>query len=437
MPQGRISKRAVDALRCPTAQDRVFLWDDALSGFGVAAFRSGKKVYYAQYRAHGRTRRIALGDHGRLTPDQARSEAKKLLGLVETGIDPIAQRREARARRTFNEVSADFMAQHVRKKRKTRTGEEYQRLLDLHLLPAIGTRQLANIRRADIARLHFALADRPFAANRCLALLSSIWNWAARREEVTFDANPVRGVEKNPEKGRERFLKPEEFFRLGEALRLAETSGLPWAVDESKPTSKHAPKELNRRTVLDPFAVAAIRLLIFTGARLSEILQARWDQVDIERGILFLADSKTGRKPIYLSTAAIAVLSGLPRIEGTPYIIAGAKKGEARTDLKRPWTVLTRAAKLTGVRLHDLRHSFASYGAGDGLGLPIIGKLLGHSQASTTQRYAHLDSDPLRRASERIAYMITSALDGNEHRRETVILKAQHASKEFLAVQRR
>jgi integrase len=410
MPQGRISKKSVDALKCGSGKDRSFLWDKALAGFGVAAFASGKKVYYGQYRAHGRTRRIALGEHGRLTPDEARTEAKKLLGLVESGHDPIAQRREARARRTLKEVSADFMTQHIRQKRKARTGDEYQRLLDLHLLPTLGRRQLASIRRPDVARLHAALADRPFAANRCLALLSSIWNWAARRDEVQFGDNPVKGIEKNPEKGRERYLTNEEFARLGESLRLAETVGLPWNVDEDKLTAKHAPKEPNRRTILDPFAVAAIRLLIFTGARVSEILNARWDQVDFDRGILFLADSKTGAKPIYLSSAAVTVLSTLPRLQSIPYIIAGAIPGKARTDLKRPWRFLTRAADLEGLRLHDLRHSFASYGVGDGLGLPIIGKLLGHSQPSTTHRYAHLDANPLRRASEQIGQKIAAAI---------------------------
>jgi integrase len=413
MPQGRISKKSVDALKCATGKDRSFLWDNAIAGFGVAAFASGKKVYYGQYRAQGRTRRIALGEHGRLTPDEARTEAKKLLGLVESGHDPIAQRREARAHRTLKEVSADFMTQHIRQKRKTRTGDEYQRLLDLHLLPTLGSRQLASIKRAEVARLHAALSDRPFAANRCLALLSSIWNWAARRDEVLFDDNPVRGIEKNAEKGRERYLTHKELARLGEALRLAETTGLPWTVDEDKPTANHAPKEPNRRTVLDPFAVAAIRLLIFTGARVGEILNARWDQVDFQRGILFLADSKTGRKPVYLSTATVAVLSNLPKVECTPFIIAGAKPGEARHDLKRPWAMVRRAANLPGLRLHDLRHTFASYGAGGGLGLPIIGKLLGHSQASTTQRYAHLDADPVRRASEQIASTIEAALQSH------------------------
>src|ERR1019366_7138086 len=253
MPNGRISKRSVDALVCSAEKDRVFLWDDALSGFGIAAFRSGKKVYYAQFRKAGRSRRIALGAHGRLTADQARSEAKKLLGMIETGVDPIEERRAARARRTFNEVAAQFMEQHVRKKRKGRTGQEYERLIRLHLSPAFGSRRLSDIKRTDVACRHASLADRPFAANRCLALLSSIWNWAARRDEVAFTDNRVRGIEKNPEEGRERYLTIGEFSRLGEALRLAETIGVPWDVDENSPTSKHTPKGPTRRTVVDPF----------------------------------------------------------------------------------------------------------------------------------------------------------------------------------------
>jgi integrase len=410
MSRGRVSKKSVDALSCPLGSDRVFLWDDALSGFGVAAFPTGRKVYYAQYRRHGRSQRIALGDHGRLTPDQARSEARKLLGLVETGSDPVAERREERARRTLSEIAAAFMAHHVRVKRKTRTAEEYQRLIDLHLLPKLGSRRMVDIKRSDVSRLHAAMSDRPFAANRSLAVLSAVWNWAARRDELPFDRNPVRGIEKNPEQGRERFLTREELGRLGEALRMGETAGLPWAVDQSHPVSKHMPKEANRRTVLDCYAVAAIQLLIFTGARVGEILQARWDQLDTERGVLFLSDSKTGRKPIYLSNPAMAVLDTLPQLDGTPYIIAGAKPGQRRSDLKKPWAALIRAANLPGVRLHDLRHTFASYGVGDGLGLPIIGKLLGHSQPSTTNRYAHLDVSPVRTAADKIGMQISAAL---------------------------
>src|SRR6202035_5380946 len=157
-----------------------------------------------------------------------------------------------------------------------------------------------------------------------------------------------------------------------------------------------------------------IRLLILTGARLREILHARWEHVDIERGVIFLPDSKTGRKPVYLSAAAQSVLASLPRVSGNPHIIAGEREGAPRADLKKPWAAVTKAAGLDGVRLHDLRHSFASFGAGASLRLPIIGKLLGHSQAATTHRYAHLDADPMRRAVETIGATISAAMGGEK-----------------------
>jgi integrase len=414
MPQGRITKRAVDALQCPAGKDREFIWDDGLAGFGVAAFPTGRKVYVAQYRQHGRSRRVTIGEHGRLTPDEARSQAKTILGAAETGADPIEERRKAREVRTFAAVANDFMALSAATKCKPRTRAEYRRWLDRHLLPAFGSRRLTDIRRADVGRLHAKLAATPVEANHAMGLFRAIWNWAARRDEADKAANPAHGVERYRERGRERFLTSEELARLGDALRLAETEGLPYAVDEAKPNAKHAPKPENRRVKLDPFAVAALRLLILTGARKREILDAKWEQVDFERGILFLSDSKTGRKPIYLSAAAQEALASLPRIESNPHIIAGAKEGAPRADLNKPWTAVKRAAGLEGVRLHDLRHSFASFGAGASLGLPIIGKLLGHSQAATTHRYAHLDADPLRRAVDTIGATIRSAMDGTK-----------------------
>ena len=414
MPQGRITKRAVDALKCPKGHDRDFLWDEALAGFGVAVFPTGKKVYVAQFRKDGRSRRISIGDHGRLTPDEARSEAKKLLGNVEKGVDPIEERRAARGTRTLREVAEEFMRLHVDAKRKDRTGEEYRRLLDKHILPALGSRRISNIRRVDVARLHGQLSETPYAANHCLALISSIWNWAAGRDEVAVADNPAKAIERYPEQGRERFLTTDELARLGATLAEGESVGLRYSVDETKPKAKHASKPDKRRTKLDPYAVAAIRLLILTGARLREILHAQWRHVDLERGILFLPDSKTGKKPIYLSAAAQTVLSALPRIDGNPHIIAGAKDGAPRADLKKPWAAVTKAASLEGLRLHDLRHSFASIGAGASMGLPIIGKLLGHSQAATTHRYAHLDADPLRRAVDTIGATISAAMEGNK-----------------------
>src|SRR5262245_61799850 len=179
---------------------------------------------------------------------------------------------------------------------------------------------------------------------------------------------------------------------------------------ERKPKAKHLPKAKNRFTKISPFAAAAIRLLLFTGCRLREILHLKWEQVDLERGLLFLADSKTGRKTVILNAPALTVLAGFDRLG--PYVVPGDDPDKSRTDLKRPWQAVAKRAGLDGVRLHDLRHTYASFGAGGGLGLPIIGKLLGHTQASTTQRYAHLDADPLRRASETIGGRIAAAMEG-------------------------
>jgi integrase len=425
MPQGRISKRSVDALVCPAGRDREFLWDDSLAGFGVGVFPTGRKVYVAQYRQHGRSRRSNLGEHGRLTPDEARSLAKRLLGVVETGADPIEARRGARAVRTFGEVAEDFLRQHVATKRKSRTEGSYRETLMKHVYPAIKSRRIVDVRRTDLAKLHSAMEETPSAANRALAVVSSVWNWAARREEVSAAANPSLGIERYPENARERFLTTDEFARLGDALRLAETTGLEWSIDETKPKANRAPKPENRLRPVDPFAVAAIRLLILTGARLREILDLKWAYIDDERGLINLPDSKTGKKSIYLSAAALSVLASLPRIEGNSYVIAGLKSGEPRADLKKPWAAVSKAAGLEGVRLHDLRHSFASIGAGASLGLPVIGKLLGHSQPATTARYAHLDADPMRRAVDSIGATISAAMAGRVQSNVVAIAKGK------------
>jgi integrase len=419
MPKGRLTKRAVDAFVCDSRKDRDFLWDQGLAGFGLAAFPSGTKVYVVQYRQGGRSRRSSLGEHGRLTAEEARKAAKQLLGSVANGADPIAKRRANREIPTFRELADAFMTKHVAMKRKKRTYRSYQSLLRNHILPAIGGMRVTDIRRSLISKLHDDLAGTPGAANRVLSVVSAVWNWAAKqRDEADFPSNPATKIERYDEEGRERFLTSDELGRLGDVLREAETVGLPYVVDDAKPTAKHAPKPENRRRKLDPFAIAAIRLLILTGARLNEVLHARWDYVDAERGLLNLpsAKSKTGKRSIFLSAAALEVLNGVPRIESNAHLFPGealdkAKEGKPRSDLKRPWAVITKAAGLEAVRLHDLRHSFASVGAGASLGLPIIGKLLGHVRSETTQRCSHLGADPLRRAADTIGNTITAAVN--------------------------
>jgi integrase len=414
MSTRRISKSTVDSLFCPPGKDRDIVWDDKLKGFGVIVYpTTGLKTYVAQYRKDGRSHRVIIGKHGRLTPDEARREAKALLGDVEKGANPALERRTKREAPTLNNVAEGFLA-YAYAKKKSGTARGYDNALRLHILPQFGTKRLTKITHADVESLHASMSDRRPQANRTLAVLSAVWTWAAKQKHVDAASNPAKSVEKYRESARERYLINAELLRLSEALSAAETTGLPYSVDESNPKAKHAPKPDNRLRKFDRHSIAAIRLLMLTGARLREILDAKWEHVDLERGMIFLADSKTGRKPIYLSAAAAAILSALPRVDGNPYVIPGEKKGQPRADLKRPWDAICQATGLDGVRLHDLRHSFASVGAGASLGLPIIGKLLGHSQPSTTQRYAHLDADPMRRAVETIGSTIAAAMAGKQ-----------------------
>jgi integrase len=301
---------------------------------------------------------------------------------------------------------------HVKSRRKPTTVQGHEIAIRVHLLPKLGSKRITDITGQDIERLHASMLDRPHQANRTIAVFSAMWSWAAnKRKLVEASANPAKGVEKNPEGKRERYLTSAELTRLGDTLREAEAAGLPYAVDETSPKAKHAPKPDNRRRAVDPFAIAAIRMLIFTGARLREVLHAKWEWIDFERGMIRLPDSKTGAKTIYLSSAAIEVLGSIPRLADNPFVFPGEKAGSPRADLRKPWAAITEAAKLEGLRIHDLRHSFASVGAGASLGLPIIGKLLGHTQATTTHRYAHLDADPMRRAVETIGSTIAKAMD--------------------------
>lgn len=430
MASKRITKKSVDALNCPPGKDRVFLWDEDLAGFGVVALPSGKRKYVIQFRQGRKSRRMTLGEHGRLTPDEARLLAKEMLGAVAKGMDPLAERRARQAVRPFREVADEFMRLHVAAKTKSRTEEEYGRLLRLHLYPGLGTKPISSITKGEIGKFHAGISG-PSVANRCLALFDTIWNWAASRGEIEGQS-PSKGLERNPERARERYLTPDELRRLGKALHDAETVGVPWVVNEAGPKAKHLPKQ-KRATAVDPYAVAAIRMLMLTGARLREVLNARWDYVDFNRGMMFLPDSKTGRKTLYLSDVALSLLESLPRMQGNPYIIPGEVAGQPRADLKRPWAAIMRAAGLgkgdgekadkgtgkkrkpgtvesPGLRIHDLRHTFAAFGVGGSLGLPVVGKLLGHSQARTTQRYAHLDADPLHKAANQIGSQIAAAL---------------------------
>ena len=307
-----------------------------------------------------------------------------------------------------SELIDAYMRQEVRPTRKARTADLYDMYFRRHIRPALGSKRAREVMPNDIAKLHRKIgAVAPVTANRVVALISGLYSWAARTDWVPQDLKPARGVTRYREEGRERFLTTPELGRLGDALREAETVGIPWTIDEAKATAKHVPKE-NRRTRVSPFATAALRLLLFTGCRLREILNLRWAEFDRDHGLLLLPDSKTGRKPVILSDAAIMLLESLPR--AGEFVIAGKHPEQARRDLKRPWEAIRQRAGLGDMRLHDLRHSFAATGAGSNLGLPVIGKLLGHKRAETTSRYAHIAAEPLKTAADAIATQLAAKM---------------------------
>lgn len=410
-------------------------YDATLKGFGMVVRPSGSRSWIAEYRpgSGGRNvakRRVVIGPVSALTPEQARAEAMQLLASVRLGADPAADRHAARADISMSELCDRYLLEGCALKKPSTIATDRGRI-EHHIKPLLGRKRVGEIVKPDIERFMRDVAAGKTAvdiktgkrgrsivtggkgtATRTVRLLGGIFTWAVA-QGYRAD-NPATGVKKFPDGSGERYLSNDELARLGTAIALAETDGVPRPLS----ISKHAPKlPENQLLTIDRWSAAALRLLVLTGCRVGEILNLTWRDVDMQRGLLLLPDSKTGRKTVVLSDAALAVLAGLPHVGR--YVIAGASAGQPdespRSDLKRPWALVRRHAALDDVRLHDLRHSFASVGAGEGLGLPVIGKLLGHTQASTTQRYAHLDADPVRRAANIIAGQISDAMGGKRN----------------------
>ena len=419
----RITKRVVDAIQ-PGDRD-VFLWDADLAGFGLKVTPTGKKTYVIQYRIPGLGRRgfakrFSLGEHGPLTPEEARRSARRELGRVAQGSSPAAERAALKQMIRVSELSTSHLDE-VDRRRKPGTAKEYRRLWEKHILPAFGTKQVSAVTPADIRRLHNSLHETPYVANRVVGRLAAFFAYAITEGAIPSKENPTHGVEFYPEKARERFLTKEEFGRLGEALNRAERDGLPPAPEHKrKPPKeenlKHRPKNADMPIPANPYAVAAIRLLALTGCRENEVLSLRWDAVDFQRGYLRLDDTKTGKSVRPLGQSAAAVLASLARVEGNPYVLPGLKAKQHLMEIKRVWYAVRHAAKLKELRLHDLRHSFASVPAASGESLLVVRSLLGHKNVATTERYAHLGDDPVKRAADRTAKSIAGWLSNRARR---------------------
>jgi len=376
----KITKKTVDS-QAPSDK-AVYIWDSKLSGFGLKTLPSGRKTYLIQYRLggrKGRTRRMTIGVYGTITAEQSRREAKTFLAQVGLGIDPMADKDKAKQAPTMNELLKKFLKEHVEAKLNPRTGVEYETVIRLKVPPSLKRKFIHEISRRDISRLHQAMSDLPSRANKTVQVLSKFFNWCEENEYRDDHANPCRHVKKYKEEARQRFLSQEEQQRLEQTLQRAE-----------------------REEIATIYTIEAIRMLMFTGARLREILDLKWEYINWEQGILSLPKSKTGAKTIYLNPQAIGVLQRMIRQKDNSYVFCGLKQGQPIINLQKPWRRIRSMADLDDVRLHDLRHTFASVAVMKGLSLPIIGALLGHSKPQTTARYAHLAAEPLREAAELI-----------------------------------
>ena len=369
----------VDALK--VTRDTVF-WDRELIGFGVRAYPSGGRVYVVHARGPQGSRRITVGRHGVIGAEEARRRAALVIARVKGGEEPAATPGGAgrAGGPTVAEFAARYLEEHVAVRCKPKTAKTIASVVRRHILPALGGLDLASVGRARVAELHQRLYRTPSTANAAIKTLSHMYVLAGEWGAVPEGTNPCRATIMYPARRRERFLTDAEFERLGRALH-----------------------ETGRLGGASPAAIAAIRLLTLTGCRKNEILTLRWEDVDLAAAELTLGDAKTGPRRVSLSSWAVKLLAELPRSPGSPWVLPGRGKGRPMRSIDDAWRIVRERAELDDVRLHDLRHSYASRALALGETLPMIGKLLGHSQVETTARYAHLARESVRESAARIA----------------------------------
>jgi integrase len=385
MPKLRLSKSVVDKL--PVHAVECLYWDISLPGFGIRVKPNASKSYVVQYRtrATGRSRRKTIGQHGPLMSfAQAKSIATGLLADVLRGEDPVADAARVRNAPTLRYLSEQYLEIHALPKKRPKSVANDRSMLNRLILPTFSNQKVADIGHKDVQSFHNSLKATPYQANRALALLSKMFELAAKwgfRPD-----NPVRGVEKFHEEKRHRWLSSDELSRLSEAL-------------DRHPNQK---------------AANAIRLQLLTGARIGEVLSARWQDFDLDRGVWIKPSHHTKQKRtehLPLSKAAVALLVGIKALEGsaTEIVFPGRLKDKPIVDLKKFWRAILSDADIQNYRIHDNRHTHASQLVSSGLSLAIVGRLLGHTNPMTTQRYAHLADDPLREAVEVMARKMTSS----------------------------
>jgi len=372
----KLTKRLVDGLE--VLESEYFIWDRDMRGFGVRVYSSGVKTYLVQYRSGRRTKRLTIGKHGVLTAEEARKEARRLLGDVARGGDPSGEKQWKMREPTVAGLCDRFLEEYVTQHCKPTTARDYRSIIRRFIRPKLGPLPIAEVTRADVVAFHHALRKTPYQANRAASMLSKLFNLAEDWGLRKAGSNPARRIKKFREEEKKRFLSDEEQARLGDVLADVLEDG--------------------SETI---YGVSAILLLIYTGCRLNEILTLRWDYVTAHH--LELPDSKTGRRRIPLPREAYDVLEGLPRSAENPYVILGEAKDGPLVNLQKPWRRIRDLAGLNDVRLHDLRHTYASVAMKDGIDPFTLKEIMGHKNLQTTLRYAHLADDAVQRAAGSVA----------------------------------
>lgn len=369
----KLTKRFVESIT-PHEKDELLLWDSEIKGFGIRVFPTGRRTYFVQYRNQfGSTRRKKIGVHGHITADQAREEAKKLLGDVAKGADPSKEHQNEKIKPTFEKLAAEYIEFSIKDDKAPKTIKEEKRMLNTILLKRFGFKKLDEITTYEIQQLHHELRDTLYVANRVRSLLHGMFNLAIKWKWMKV--NPVGEVTRYKEQKRNRWLDDEEVQRLFAVLE----------------------------TYHNQSVANIVRLLILTGARYTEVVSATWDQFDLEKGTWTKPDHATKQKQMHhipLSLQVIEILKRIKEKSEAVFLFPGKVPGQPIKEIKKAWHTIRKRAGFPEVRIHDLRHTHASHLVSSGLSLSIVGKLLGHTQASTTQRYAHLADAPLRQAAE-------------------------------------
>jgi integrase len=399
--KSKITKRLVDEIE---AGDKpVFVFDTEVAGFVLKVTPAGHRTYQIRYRMGGRAtplKTYTLGKHGALTPDQARRLAQAVLGDVRRGIDPAEEKAkkaaEDRGAASVATLSKEFLSVYGETKLKPRSLVEYQRYFKQRINPIIGSLKVRDVKHKDVERLHHGLRSTPATGNRTVSALSKFFSWAIRGGYRPDRQNPCKGLEKFKEAPRKRYLSPAEIAAVGDAIRRLEGS-----------------KDL------EPQVAAYFRILLLTGMRRDELRTMEWARVDFNRAVFLLEDehSKVGARELPIPAPVLQILARITRVESNSFVFPGQREKRPIVNVAKPWARILKAAGIEPARVHDLRHTAASVGVASGASLPLIGGVLGHSSAKTTQRYAHLSADPVRQTAETIATQVAESLEGKRRRR--------------------